>query len=90
MHHRNAVGIVDVSQQHGLAFHQQLAAIRLMHPGDHLDQSGFPRAILAEQSVDGAGLQVDRHIRQGAYAGEGLGDVQGGEGFGHNSPLRQS
>ena len=53
------------------------AAIRLMRAGDDFDERGFARAIFAEQRVDFARLQIERHALQRAHRAEGFGD--GGE-----------
>ena len=50
-------------------------AIRLVHPREHLDKSGFPGTIFAHESMDFAFFKVEAHIVKRLNAGEYLGDV---------------
>ena len=51
------------------------AAVGLVGAGDDLDERGFARAVLAEQRVDFARLQLERHALQRADGAEGFADV---------------
>ena len=48
------------------------SAVGLMRAGDDLDEGGFSRAVLAEQGVNLARAQVERHALQRAHAAIGL------------------
>ena len=55
------------------------AVVGLVGPGQHLDQGGLARAVLAEQTVHLAGLDVEVDAVEGPHAGERLGDAGHGE-----------
>ncbi len=55
--------------------HRQRAAVRLVHPGQDLDQGGLARAVLAKQRVHRAGPQLHRPVGQGPNRAERLGRV---------------
>lgn len=66
----------------GLAVYRDGAAVRGMGAGDGLDEGGLARAILTDQGVDLAGVEVDGHLVQGDHAGKDLHDVpEGQDGF---------
>ncbi len=56
-----------------------LAVVGLVGPGEHLDEGGLAGAVLAEEAVDFAGLDLQVHAVEGAHTGEGLGDAGHGE-----------
>ena len=51
----------------GLAVDQQLTGIRLVHPGQDLHHRGLAGAVLADQRVRFAGVQVDRAVGDRAH-----------------------
>jgi len=44
--------------------------VRLVGPGDHLDERGLARAVLAEQRMDLSGLQLKVHPAQSTHPGK--------------------
>ena len=46
-----------------------------VHAGQHFDQRGFARAVLANQAVNLAGLDLNMHVVHGDDAGKALGDM---------------
>lgn len=56
-----------------------LAVVGLVGSGEHLDQGGLAGAVLAEEAVDLAGLDLQVDAVQGADAREELGDAGHGE-----------
>ena len=57
------------------ALDQILPRVRRVDPGDDLHQSALARSVLAEERVDIAGIQGQRHVVKGADAGKRLADV---------------
>ena len=57
------------------AGHVERPAVRLVHPGEDLDERRLARAVLADQRVHLAGAQLDRAVDQGADRAERLGGV---------------
>lgn len=55
------------------------AVVGLVGAGQDLDQGGLPGAVLAEQTVDLSGLDVEVDAVQGPDSGERLGDAGHGE-----------
>ena len=55
--------------------HSTSPRVRLVHPGEHLDQGGLAGAVLPEQAVHLAGADLQLHAVQRPYAGEGLDHV---------------
>ena len=53
-----------------------LARVRAVRPGQHLDQRRLAGAVLAEQAVHLAGLDVEVHAVERADAGELLDDAR--------------
>ncbi len=58
-----------------LAVDQDLAFVRLLHAGEDADQRRLAGAVLAQQHMDLARLEVERDAVIGDHAGEALGDV---------------
>ena len=54
---------------------QDLAAVRLVDAGHDLDQRRLAGAVLAEEGVDLAGIERQRHVLQRLGRAESLGDV---------------
>ena len=77
MHHADAErgGVVGVIDLHDLAVFEDLAALGPVQPEQHRHQRGLARAVLAEQGVNLAAPQRQRHIIVGHDAGKHLGDV---------------
>jgi hypothetical protein len=50
-------------------------AVRLVHPGEDLDEGRLARAVLADQRVHLASAQLHRAVHQGADSAERLGGV---------------
>lgn len=66
------------------------AVVRLVGAGQDLDERGLPRAVLAEQAVHFAGLDVEVDAVEGPDTGERLGDAGHGEQgwfWSHDVPL---
>ena len=59
----------------GIAVDQDLALVRLLHAGEDADQRRLAGAVLAEQDMDLARIEVERDAVIGHHAGEALGDV---------------
>ncbi len=57
------------------AVEDDLALVGREDAVDHLDESRFSRAVLAEKSVNLAGLDAQVHVVVGAHAGEGFADA---------------
>jgi len=55
-----------------LAFDIDLALIRLVHAGEHLDQGRFARAVLADQAQDLSGLDRQLHLVERLDSGKYL------------------
>ena len=55
-----------------LASNAQTAGIWQVRAGDHFDQGGFPRSIFAQQRMNLARLQLERHTFQCSYRAEGF------------------
>ena len=74
---RDAVLLGDdgVAHDNLLTLEDDLAAIRLMHARQGLDEGGFARAVFAHQRVDLARLQVEAHLVQRLHAREDLRNV---------------
>ena len=58
-----------------LAVENDLACVRLVDTGEHLDERGLARAVFTHKAVDRAALDVDGDVIQRLDAGEFLGDV---------------
>jgi hypothetical protein len=67
--------VMGVADLRGDAVEQDLAGIRLVHAGDHLDQRRLSGAVLAEERMDRPAFQVDRHVLQRFHAWECLGHM---------------
>ena len=74
---RDAVLLGDdgIAHDHLLALQDDLAAVRLMHARQGLDEGGFARAVFAHQRVNLARLQVEAHLVQGLHTGKDLRNV---------------
>src|SRR5699024_5754053 len=59
--------------------HGNCATCRSLHPGKNLHQRRLARAVLADQHIDRAGMNIEIHVLQGNRAGQGLGDGAGAE-----------
>ena len=69
------LGDDGVAHDHLLALEDDLAAVRLMHAGQRLDERGLARAVLADEGVYLSGAQVELHAVQSLDAREYLGDI---------------
>ena len=72
-----------------LAGQQDLAAVGLVHAGHDLDQRRLAGAVLAEQRMDFAGVERERHVLQRLRGVEPLGDaadIQNGLAVGRIPP----
>ena len=58
-----------------LAFDADLAFIGLVDAGEHFDQGGFARAVLAHQRVDFTGIQPQSHARERPHGSELFGNA---------------
>jgi hypothetical protein len=67
----------------GLAGDLDRAGVRAVRAGDRLDQGGLAGPVLADDRVDLAGQQLERHALERADAAEALGDVGEPEKGGH-------
>lgn len=74
-----ALGIERPGELGGHAAEQQFAVIRLVHPGEHLDECRLPGAVLAHQGEALAGPHREVHGVEGGDAGESLRDAAGFE-----------
>ncbi|MDT4879369.1 hypothetical protein FQZ97_1150380 [compost metagenome] len=54
-----AAGSARARDPHGLALPQDLSAGRRQHAEEHLDEGGFTGAVLAQQGVDFARLDIE-------------------------------
>ncbi len=61
------------SIEHGFAVDDDLALVRLLHSREQSQQRGLARAVFAEQHVDLAAAEVERHLVQGDDAWKALG-----------------
>ena len=68
---------------------KDLAAIRLMHAGDDLDERRFAGAVLAEQGVNFAGMQRKRDVFERLSGVEALGDAANLQDRRNPSPRRR-
>ena len=57
---------------HDLPLDQDLARVRLDHPGDAVDEGGLPGAVVAEEAEDLAVLELDGNIDERVHAAVGL------------------
>ena len=57
---------------HRHAVDDERAGVGPLGAGDDLDQGRFAGAVLADERVDLAGAEVERHALERAEAGEGL------------------
>ena len=64
-----------VRQRHGLAVHDDPAAVRLVDARHHLDERGLPRAVLAEQHLHAPGAHVHGDVLDHRDRAERLGDA---------------
>jgi hypothetical protein len=58
-----------------LTIEDDLAAIRLIDPGEDLHQGALAGAVLPDQPEDFAGMDFEANVLQGEHAGEALGDL---------------
>ena len=77
MHHRDAGGLrfVRIVEAHRLAADLDLATVGRIDPGDDLDEGGLAGAVLAQQGVDLAAMQIEAHGIERPLPREILGDV---------------
>src|SRR5690606_37354273 len=61
-------GNVDVLAEPG-----DVAGVRVVYPGENLDERGFSRAVLAEHTMHLAWPDVEIDAAKGVYAGEAFG-----------------
>ncbi len=66
---------IGVAKLTGSIVVAELAGVRLVDPGQHLDEGGFAGAVLADQGVHLALAQRERDVVQRTYAREHLCDV---------------
>ena len=57
-----------------MAFNLDRAGAWLMHPGDRLDESGFAATVLADQTMNFAGLDVPIDLFESTHASETFGE----------------
>ena len=67
-----------------LAFDPHLAGIGRLHPGDDLDQRGFPGAVLAQQRMDLARPDIEADVVQHPHRAEGFRDPRQFHQRGHS------
>ena len=81
MHHPDPVrpGIARGAELHGLSPQPDRSRIRTQHPVSDVQQSGFPRAVLAQEGVHFTGKQGEIGGAQGRNGSEALGDPLEGE-----------
>ena len=60
---------------HRPAGYEDFAAVGNQDAAKEVDESGFAGPVLAEQGVDATGAEGQRHVFQGAHAGEGFADL---------------
>ena len=86
------LGVGGVAGRHGRAVDQDLALVRRVDAGHHLDQRRLAGPVLAHQRVDLAPPQLERHVVEGTRGPEALGDAPHGEhdilGSDHHTPRR--
>ena len=68
-------GLIGVFEDLPLSVDIDLALVRHVDAGENLNQRGFARAVLSDQSVDLARLHGQLHVVQGHNAGESFGYV---------------
>jgi hypothetical protein len=66
-------------QRQRLACQRERPGVRCMHPGQDLDERGLPRAVLADQPVRLARVELDVDLAQGGDRVERLGHTGEGE-----------
>ena len=71
-----------VHARHLAAGHAERARVGTLGAGDDADQRGLPRPVLADQRVDLARPEIERHAFEGLHPRVGLGDVRGLEQHG--------
>jgi hypothetical protein len=84
------LGVARVMDVHRLVVEADGPGVRLIDPGDDLDEGGLAGAVLADQGVHLAGTHVEVHMVERLDARKGFADVlQLQEGCGHDgsSPL---
>ena len=65
--------VARIADRHFRAVEQDLAFVRRIEAHDAFDECRFAGAVLAEQRVDGSGLDLDRHIVERDQRTEHLG-----------------
>ena len=60
---------------HGLSVEQELPAIRLVNPGQQLDQCRLTGAVFADEDMDFARTQIEADVVEGDDAGKPFGDA---------------
>ena len=63
---------VGIGERDRFAVEEDLARVRLVNPGEDLDQGRLPSAVLADEHVDFARSQVERDVIEGDHAGKSL------------------
>jgi len=74
----------------GVAIHGNFAAIGLLNAGQDVHQGRFPGAILAQQGMNPAGINIKIDVAVGYDAGEHLADPPQGDQRGCAGGKRQS
>ena len=78
-------------RHHGrFAVDEDLTTVGMVEPGDDLDQRRLPCAVLAEQRVDLAGVQLDLRVVERQRAAEALGHLPCDEHRGAPERVRRS
>ncbi len=90
VHHADAAGprISRIAYQRFLAIQQHFSLVRRIEAHDAFDERGLARAILAEQCMEGAGLDGDGHIVKRDKRPKDLGHPDGLER--HSAPSGMS
>ena len=79
-------GVDGPEPAHGLALDADAARVRLVDPGDDLDQRGLAAAVLSGKAVHLAVVERQVNVLEGLDAAEGLADaLQRKEGVCHGS-----
>jgi hypothetical protein len=72
---RGSLGVHRCRERRRRVAVAQLAAVRLVDTGEHLDQGGLAGTVLADECVHLTGAQGERHIVERPYAGKLLADT---------------
>ena len=64
-----------VAKAHALAGEDDLALVGLLQSGDDLDERRLARAVLADQTVHGAGVDVETDLFERAHRAKRLADA---------------